>query len=92
MPSASFFELPPDWVCEVVSPGTEADDRARKMPLYAREGVQHAWLINPLARTLEVYAPDSGRWTVLGAFNGKTKVRAAPFDSIEVDIALLWSD
>jgi Uma2 family endonuclease len=33
MPDAPAFELAPDWVCEVLSPGTAATDRAQKMPM-----------------------------------------------------------
>src|SRR5882757_4578268 len=48
IPEAAAFELAPDWVCEVLSPGTEATDRADKMPIYAREKVAHVWLVDPL--------------------------------------------
>src|ERR1700690_1278142 len=53
LPDAPAFELAPDWVCEVLSPSTAATDRAQKMPIYAREGVGHAWLVGPIARTPE---------------------------------------
>src|SRR6185503_17557356 len=33
LPEAAYFELAPDWVCEVLSPGTQAIDRADKMPI-----------------------------------------------------------
>jgi len=51
----AYFTLAPDWVCEVLSPTTAAVDRTEKMRIYAREGVQHAWLLDPIAKTLEVY-------------------------------------
>jgi len=44
-PKSAFFTLPPDWICEVLSPSTERLDRARKLHVYAREGIAHAWLI-----------------------------------------------
>ena len=37
LPDAAYFDLAPDWVCEILSPSTEGDDRADKMPIYARE-------------------------------------------------------
>ena len=55
-----FFSLAPDWVCEVLSPSTAKLDRAEKLPLYAREQVAHAWLVDPLLRTLEVLELDRG--------------------------------
>lgn len=37
----------PDWVCEVLSPGTLRTDRMKKMPIFAREKVGHVWLVDP---------------------------------------------
>jgi Uma2 family endonuclease len=90
-PNGAAFTLAPDWVCEVISPGTEAKDRVKKMPVYAREGVGHIWLVDPLERTLEIFRLESGRWVLAGAFAGETKVRAEPFDAIDLDLAILWS-
>jgi len=91
-PQAAYISLAPDWVCEVVSLITEKVDRADKLPVYARERVAHAWLVNPLARTLEVFALDGSRWTLLGTFAGDKKVRVVPFDAVEIDLPLLWPE
>lgn len=92
MPETAAFTLAPDWVGEVLSPqSTEARDREEKMPIYAREGVSHLWLVNPTTQTLEAYALDRERWTLLGTWSGNKKVRATPFDAIELDLAALWS-
>lgn len=92
VPDAACFTLAPDWVCEVVSPGTERLDRARKMPIYARERIGHLWLVNPLARTLEVYRLSEGRWLHLATHDGATVVRAEPFDAVELDLGPLWGE
>src|SRR4051794_28062562 len=34
---AAGIQVVPDWVCEVLSPSTARLDRARKLPLYARD-------------------------------------------------------
>ena len=91
MPHAAAFELAPDWVCEVLSPGSAATDRAEKMPIYAREKVGHVWLVDPLEKTLEVYRLDGGRWIQLGAWRDDVRVRAEPFDAIELPLASLWA-
>jgi Uma2 family endonuclease len=49
------IEVVPDWLCEVLSPSTEVYDRATKLPLFAAYGARHAWLLDPDARTLEVF-------------------------------------
>ena len=90
MPRAPFLTVPPDWVCEVLSPNTAAFDRARKLPIYARREVAHAWLVDPATRTLEVFRREGARWVLLGVFTGEAKVRAEPFDAVELDLAPLW--
>ncbi|WP_437994813.1 Uma2 family endonuclease [Sorangium sp. So ce185] len=85
------YDLAPDWVCEVISPRTERVDRGKKMRIYRREGVRHAWLINPVAQTLEVYRLDDGRWSLLDTYEGDEAVRAEPFDAIELPLADLWA-
>jgi Uma2 family endonuclease len=87
-----FFTLSPDWVCEVISPGTGKVDRARKLPIYAREGVSHAWLVDPLQRTLEVLRLEAGRWLIVGTFVDEEKVRGEPFEAFELDLSILWAD
>jgi Uma2 family endonuclease len=82
--------LAPDWVCEVVSPSTGRLDRTRKMPLYAREGVGHLWLVDPIQRTLEVYRLEAGRWVVTAAHGGGEPVRAEPFGAVRLDPSRWW--
>ena len=91
-PEMAFFTLAPDWVCEVVSPSTGKLDRARKLPLYAAFGVRHAWIVEPLLRTLEVRRLEGGRWVELGTFADDAKLRAEPFDAIELELGALWAD
>jgi Uma2 family endonuclease len=91
LPKEAAFTLPPDWVCEVASPSTTAIDRARKMPIYAREGVGHLWIVDPVVRTLEVYRLSAGAWVVVNTFTGDTLARADPFAAIDVDLRRWWS-
>jgi Uma2 family endonuclease len=85
-----YCELAPDWVCEVVSPTTARLDRVRKMPICARERVSHLWLVDPLARTLEVYRLEGQQWVVVSTHDGTEGVRAEPFEAIELDISRWW--
>lgn len=90
VPKEAFLTLAPDWVCEVLSPGTALLDRRRKMPLYAKEGVPHLWLVDPLVRSLEVYRLEGERYLHLGTFGENERVRATPFDAIELELEALW--
>jgi len=58
-----------------------------------RDGVRHAWLVDPLARTLEVFALGAdGRWILAGVHRGDAAIRAEPFEALELELALLWAE
>ena len=90
LPNEAYSELAPDWVCEVVSPSTARVDRVRKVPIYAREGVSHLWLVDPLQQTLEVFQLEGQRWVLISTHGGAEMVRAEPFAALELDISGLW--
>ncbi len=90
LPDEAYFTVAPDWICEVLSPSTAAFDRVKKLAVYAREHVPHAWLVDPLAQTIEVLRLDSGRWTIVSTCAGVDVVRVEPFEAIELDLTLLW--
>lgn len=85
-----YFTLPPDWVCEVLSPGTAKLDRTAKLAIYARESVLFAWLVDPLLRALETLRLEGGKWSMQGTFSDEAHVRAEPFDAIELELGALW--
>jgi Uma2 family endonuclease len=78
-PAAAYPTLAPDWVCEVLSPSTEAIDRTKKLKIYARERVAHVWLIDPRSQTLEVLRPAGHGWSLLAKHEGDDRVRASRF-------------
>lgn len=90
VPDAAHFTLPPDWVCEVLSPSTHRHDRLRKMPKYARAGVAHCWLLDVVGQTLEVFALQGGQWVLAATGVADDKLRAPPFEEIELDLGELW--
>lgn len=92
VPETAYFTLAPDWICEVLSPGTARLDRQRKLAIYAREGVSHAWLLDPIERTLERLRLGHGQWVIAGVHGGQDDVRAEPFDATSLALADLWAD
>jgi Uma2 family endonuclease len=92
LPDEAYFSLAPDWVCEVISPSTAAMDRVKKLAIYAREHVSHVWLVDPIARTLEVLRLESDHWTIDSTWSGFAVLRVEPFDAIELDLSLLWEE
>ena len=92
LPDTAYFPLAPDWICEILSPSTASFDRIQKLAVYAREGVPHAWLIDPIARTLEVLRLDGGRWAAVATHGGDDVVRVEPFADIDLELHALWAD
>ena len=90
VPHRAYFTLAPDWICEVLSKSTAVNDRAEKLPIYARAGVRYAWLVDAIQRTLEVFRMSEGAWREVAVYRGDVRVRAQPFDAIEIDLAVLW--
>ncbi|MCL2345739.1 MAG: Uma2 family endonuclease [Desulfobulbus sp.] len=91
LPETAWFELAPDWLCEVLSPSTARLDRSEKMPLYAALGVAHLWLVDPELRTLEAYENQQGRWMLIAAHADQDVVRVAPFAAAPLELAWLWA-
>lgn len=91
LPDEPYATLAPDWIAEVLSPSTEAFDRSAKLPIYARSGVRHVWLVDPDIRTVEVFRLDGDGYRLLGAHADDARVQLEPFDAIELALELLWS-
>lgn len=90
VPNVDYFTLAPDWICEVLSPSTEAWDRTEKLAIYGAAGVAWAWLINPILQTLEVLHNRDGEWALRTSHRARASVRAEPFEAIELALGDLW--
>jgi Uma2 family endonuclease len=86
------IDVPPDWICEVVSPSNAAQDRVGKRNLYARSGIPYYWLVDPDARTLEALRLDlaARTWVEVGAYDDGALARIAPFEAIELEVRRLF--
>jgi Uma2 family endonuclease len=80
----------PDWICEILSPSTHRFDRGPKLFEYARHGVKHAWLVEPVACTVEVFTLRDGRWSYDGLHAGDALMRAEPFAELEIPLGRVW--
>ena len=92
LPETHYFDLAPDWVCEILSPSTAKKDRIVKMPVYAKYGVKHIWLIDPILKTLETYRLENRFWKLIGSFSDQDRVSIEPFVEITIDLSVLWSE
>ena len=91
-PDAAYFDIAPDWVCEVLSPSTRRIDQGGKRDIYAREGVGHLWFVDPEARTLEAFELREAQWVLLATLVGDDPVSLPPFDAITFPLDALWPE
>ena len=89
-PDTAYVTLAPDWVCDVLSPSTRRLDLHGKRPVYAREGVGHLWLVDPLDRTLEAFELRDGHWTLIATAKDDEPVSIRPYDAITLSLGDLW--
>ncbi|MCK6592260.1 MAG: Uma2 family endonuclease [Polyangiaceae bacterium] len=91
-PSGTPIRIRPDWVCEILSPSKPKFDLGTKFDVYQRNGVPHYWIIDPMSERLRVHRWTSeGYLVVLNAHRGQ-RVRAEPFDAIEISVGELFGD
>ncbi|HVR71491.1 MAG TPA: hypothetical protein VMT87_11675 [Vicinamibacteria bacterium] len=52
----------------------------------------HAWLVNPLVRTLEILRLEGERWVVAASQGDQETVRAEPFAAVAVELPAVWGE
>lgn len=92
LPDAAWFDLVPDWACEVLSPSTARLDRQLKMRRYAAHGLANLWLVDPIAQTLESYRLEGGRWVLLATHGGDDTAAIEPFEAVPLALSELWAE
>ena len=90
-PPDGVIDLPPDWVCEIVSPGHEKKDTVTIPLLLQRHRVPWFWLIWPEERTLIAHALEGDGYQPIATLNAveHRRVRVPPFDAMELDVAAM---
>lgn len=52
----------PDWIVEVLSPGSAGHDQVVKRELYERVGVREYWLVHPIDKVVTIYLLAAGAY------------------------------
>lgn len=85
---------PPEVMVEVLSdaPADARRDRIEKPDEYASFGVHYYWLVDPIARTLEIFELNQdGRYVrILAAATGTVNVPGC--DGLVLDLDELWGE
>ena len=71
-----------------VSDSTVRFDRQTKMPLYARAGIEEAWLVNLPRKALEVYrSPANGKYEVVQKLSKNESIAPLNFPELQVSVS-----
>ncbi len=70
---------------------TAGFERGDKLPLSAAQGVTHAWLIDPIAQTVEVLRLDGSSYRLITTVAGSAEARLEPFDAVPLLLGDLWA-
>jgi Uma2 family endonuclease len=92
LPQDGSIVVVPDWICEIHSGSTRGYDLVTKRGYYARIGVGHLWYVDPDAKSLVVSRLVDGHWLELGVFGDAARVRAEPFEDVEIDLSDWWNN
>ena len=84
------IEAAPDLVVEILSPSSIRQDRTTKATLYGRFGVAHYWIVDPDARTIELYELDEGSYRLVAEEAGEATIRPALFPGFEFSLGEIW--
>lgn len=74
--SEPHIKLAPALAVEVVSPGREnaRRDRVKKLHVYGRFGVGEYWVVDPHARTIELYRHNAGALALSATLAGEDEI------------------
>ncbi len=56
---ANKFEIPPDWLIEILSPEQSTNRVIKKIVFALKQGTQLAWLIDPMDESVTIFYPQS---------------------------------
>lgn len=90
-PDAAFFAGIPDLIVEVISPSSLRLDRVLKFATYEEAGVPELWLVDPVARSVEVYVRDEQFFTLHGQFSISEVLTSPLLPEFNLEVATLFA-
>lgn len=74
----------PDWIIEIVSPGSRRMDYYTKLSLYRSADVREYWIVDPMKQTILVYDMEHDAAPAIYSFTDSIKVNI--FDDLWLDL------
>lgn len=77
----------PDWIIEIVSPGSRSMDYYTKLSLYRLAGVREYWIVDPMKQLILVYDMEHAAAPAVYSFTDNIKVNI--YDNLNIDFSNL---
>ncbi|MCS7036939.1 MAG: Uma2 family endonuclease [Saprospiraceae bacterium] len=80
----------PDLIVEILSKSTVARDRGIKKDLYEQFGVREYWIVDPQARSIEVYALENDRYRLVDYAAEEGTVASKVLEGLTVEVGEVY--
>lgn len=81
----------PHLLVEILSPSTASRDRTLKLNTYAQAGVPHYWIVDPKAKTLEVFHLSGNCYQVVAALDEGGTYEAGELEGLKFELKELFA-
>lgn len=78
----------PDWIIEIVSPGSKSMDYFIKLVKYQEAGVREYWIVNPAKEQIMVYRFDDGKIKEAEAYSFDEDIPVGIYQGFSVRVQL----
>jgi len=76
----------PDWIAEVVSPGSRATDEVDKLAEYAKAGTPEYWLADPENKTIRAYSLEGAAYALKATYAAGQTASSVTISGFEIQV------
>jgi Uma2 family endonuclease len=85
-----YVEGAPDLIVEVLSPSNWLYDRQEKFAVYESAGVREYWIVDPRAKTIEVFVLEQGTYTLINKWGAGQCAQSQVLSDFEIAVNELF--
>lgn len=82
----------PDLVIEILSKSSATNDKGVKKDTYEIHGVREYWLVDPVRKSIEVYALQDERYRLVGYYEEEGILKSTVLEGFEMDIERIFEE
>jgi len=82
----------PDLVIEILSKSSATNDKGIKKDTYEIHGVREYWLVDPIKKSIEVYALQDERYRLVGYYEEEGTLKSSVLEGFEMDIVRIFEE